>query len=427
MWKNPKLNDKPNLTLLEGLFTTLPPDAGRAVRAVIALADRAGIPLYLVGGPLRDLLLGHPSLDIDLLVEANAPDLAAEVAAGLGTRPKLHHAFGTATIRGDGWHIDLATARRETYRRPGALPEVTPATVDEDLHRRDFTVNAMALRLSGAAAGAVLNPAGGKEDLDARLIRVLHQRSFQDDATRIFRAARYEARLGFQIEPQTLAWLRRDVSYVGAISGARLHSELSRIFREQWPEHALMRLDGTGALRAIYPALEFGAGEADALAWLRSVHPHGLAAACWPLLLRPDTSPEDAIAVARRIALTNAQTAKLLAMPGLYLFLDSLQSPALCRSEIAGLLEPFPAPALWAFAALHPGVVRERLIDYLHRAHSLKPLLRGDDVIALGVPRGPDVGEVLRRLRAAKLDGEVKTRRDEERLVRGLLAGAPAR
>ncbi len=426
MRKNPKLNDKPALSLLDAWFITLPADAGRAVRAAIVLADRSGTPLYLVGGPLRDLLLGHASLDIDLLVEGNAAQLAAELAAGLGTRPKLHHAFGTATIRGDGWHIDLATARRETYRRPGALPDVTAASVHEDLRRRDFTINAMALRLDGPNAGELLDPFAGEADLRAGLIRALHDRSFQDDATRIFRAARYEARLGLQIEQRTLAWLRRDLTCLHAISGARLHREFSRLFREEAPERPLVRLDEIGALRAVQPSLRFGRDESDALVWLRRTHPHGFAAACWPLLAHT-VSETDAVPLARRLSLTNAQAAKVQAMPRLRALLARLAAPSLQRSALVDLLAPLPLPALWAFAALHPGPVRERCLDYLNRAHSLKPLLRGDDVIGLGVRRGPDVGEVLRRLRAAKLDGEVKTRRDEERFVRSLLAGAPAR
>jgi tRNA nucleotidyltransferase (CCA-adding enzyme) len=415
MWKNPKLIDK--------WFSAIPPDARRAARVLQALAETRSIPLYLVGGPLRDLLLGHPSLDLDLVIEGDAPALARDVALSLGAHLKLHPAFGTATIRDDAWHIDVATARRETYRRPGALPDVTPASLDEDLGRRDFTVNAMALRLDGPDTGLLLDPFGGNADLRAGLIRALHERTFEDDATRILRAARYEARLGFQIEPGTLGWLRRDAGFLNTISGARLHHEFSRIFREGTPERALARLAETGALQAIHPAITFGPEQASALAWLRGAHPHGLAAACWPLLAHA-ASEAEAAAISRRLALTNAQAAKARAMPELRSLLGRLEEPRPRRSELVDLLGPFPLPAIWAFAALHPGVIRRRCRDYIESAHTLKPLLRGDDVIALGVPRGPDVGDVLRRLRTAKLDGEVKTRRDEERFVRSMLAGA---
>ncbi|HET9477453.1 MAG TPA: hypothetical protein VFP63_08195 [Dehalococcoidia bacterium] len=382
--------------------------------------------MFLVGGPLRDLLVERASLDVDLVAEGDGIALARTLTASLGTRPRVHPAFGTATVTGDHWHIDVATARRETYRRPGALPDVTRATVDDDLRRRDFTINAMALRLDGPDAGTLLDPLGGESDLRHGLIRVLHEGSFRDDATRILRAARYQARFRFQMEPQTLAWLRRDTPCLDTITGARLHREFSRIFREAEPELALSLLDKTGALAAIHSGLAFPPERLAVLGWLRSAHPHGLASACWPLLASA-AAPGQASGAARRVALTKTQTAAVEAMPRLRELAGALHSPSLRRSELVDILAPFPVAALWAFAAVEAGPVRERCLDYLERARHLKTVLRGDDVIALGVRRGPEVGDVLRRLRTAKLDGEVKTRRDEERFVRGLLAGAPAR
>lgn len=418
MWKNPKLIDK--------WFRTLPVDVRQAVYATVRLAEERGTALYLVGGPLRDLLLGRTSIDIDFLVEGDAVALARGAAAVLDDRPKTHPAFGTATIPGDHWHIDFATARRESYRRPGALPEVVPATVQDDLQRRDFTINAMALRVDGGDAGALLDPFGGETDLRAGLIRALHEGSFRDDATRILRAARYSARLGFQIESATLAWLRRDKASVQTISGARLHREFSHIFREAEPERALSLLEETGVLADVHPAIAFPSERAAALIWLREAHPHGLPAVCWPLLACGAT-PGQASAMASRLALTKAQTAAMEALPRLRVLADRLASTSLRRSEIAEVLACYPPPAVWALAAVEGPIVRERCVDYLERGRHLRPVLRGDDVMALGVPRGRDVGEVLRRLQVAKLDGEVKTRRDEERFVRGLRAGAPAR
>ncbi len=219
------------------------------------------VPLYLVGGPLRDLLLDRPLIDIDIAVEGDAMALATELATLVtkqktprSARPKpppsvraepveaaaattpapgvvTHPRFGTATVRIPGHHIDLVTARSETYARPGALPTVRPATIEEDLLRRDFTINALALRLSSPRRGEIIDPTGGRRDLDARLIRVLHEHSFQDDATRILRGFRYATRLGFEIEPETLACIDRDLRYLDTISGARLHHEFARISR----------------------------------------------------------------------------------------------------------------------------------------------------------------------------------------------------
>ncbi len=416
MSKNPKLIDK--------WFRTLPSGAEQAVRALVRLAEERRSALYLVGGPLRDLFLDRTSLDIDLLVEGDAPALARELAAPLNMRLKQHAAFGTATVNGDGWHIDLATARCETYRRPGALPAVTPATVEEDLRRRDFTINAMALRLDGPEAGVLLDPFAGQRDVAGRAIRVLHERSFQDDATRILRAARYAHRLAFHYDERTAKWMRRDAGYLQTMSPARIHHELARILFEPEPEAILLALDGDGALQAVHPALRFDGLQANGFREVRTfgVSPH---AAYWPLLVWPEREA-DAEGISSRITLTRRQFEAVESLPrnrDLPARLSGDDRP----SQAAALLAAVPVPALYALAAMTDGRARQRILDYLHRGRTLKTRLRGDDVIALGVPRGPQVGEVLRRLRLAKLDGEVKTRRDEERFVRSLLAGAPAR
>ena len=163
-------------------------------------AERLDAPLYLVGGPVRDLLLRRPSTDLDLVAEGNVEVLARRVAEAVGSKALLHRRFGTATVKSNGVRLDLATARKEVYARPGALPSVTTGTIEEDLQRRDFTMNAMALGLSGRHVGRLLDPAGGFADLTQGVVRILHKRSFEDDATRIFRAIRYEQRLGFRLD-----------------------------------------------------------------------------------------------------------------------------------------------------------------------------------------------------------------------------------
>ena len=447
-----------NPNLIGKLSAPLPPAARQLLDNLLRLAHQHGAPAYLVGGPLRDLLLDRPSLDLDITVEADAIDIARRLAtsdpqrrdapqARLGAetgvaattfepRVKIHPAFGTATVRTDGFHLDLITARSETYARPGALPTVKPASIREDLLRRDFTINSLALRLNGPQRGEILDPAGGLADLDARLIRALHDRSFQDDATRILRAVRYASRLEFTIEPGTLAWIERDLPYLQTISGARLHHEFSRIFAEEAPEKALRSLHDYGVLAAIHLALRFDPTQAGAFARLRQLNPTGARAAYSPALAWRLSEPETAD-LGRRLALTKAQRAALEAMPALQdVELSSvaqgpslepapLRDPHLKRSTLVELLSPFPLPALWAFAALSDDpTVRDRLLDYLTKARHERPHLTGDDLIAMGLTPGPAVGEALRRLRAARLDGEVKSRKDEERLAAKLVATA---
>jgi tRNA nucleotidyltransferase (CCA-adding enzyme) len=414
--RNPKLIDK---------FTAaLPAPARRLLDEFLRIAERHCAPLYLVGGPLRDLLLERPSLDIDIAVEGDAISIARRLAEATGGRVVAHRAFLTAKVRLPGFRLDLITARSETYTHPGALPTVKPATIRDDLLRRDFTINAIALRLNGRDAGEILDPANGQCDLDARLIRVLHERSFQDDATRILRAFRYATRLGFEIEPETLAWIARDLRYLDTISGARLHHEFARIFAEHAPEDIVLPLHQTGALCDIHPALSFARGHAEAFAHLRELDPTGPRSAYWPVLASELTESE-AASLARRLAATKPQREAMLAMPALRELSPRLRRDDLKRSIVAEMLSSYPLPALWAFAALTDDpTAREGLRDYLTKARHERPHLTGDDLIAMGIPRGPAVGEILRRLRNARLDGETTTREDETRLARGLVAAS---
>jgi tRNA nucleotidyltransferase (CCA-adding enzyme) len=420
---------------------------------LISVAEGRNTPAYLVGGPLRDLLLNRPSLDIDIAVEGDAMALARDLALSISGRYKAltarpealeesalrgakgraatttfeprvisHPAFLTATVRIPGHRLDLITARSETYARPGALPSVTPATIREDLLRRDFTINALALRLNSPRRGEALDQSGGLADLDARLVRVLHERSFQDDATRILRALRYATRFGFQIEPDTLKWLERDVCYLETISGSRLHHEFGRILAEHAPEDIFCRLHELGALAAIHPALRFETEHSAAFARLRELNPTGARSSYWPVLAWNLTEPQ-ALDLARRLGVTKPQREALRAMPALQRLGPNLAGPSLKRSALTELLSPFPLPALWTFAALSDDpTIRDRILDYLTNARHERPHLTGDDLLALGVPQGQQVGDILRRLRNARLDGEVASREEEERLARRLIA-----
>ncbi len=331
--------------LTDRLSAQLQPRARALLDAVVGLADSRGLRAFLVGGTVRDLLLGRNSLDVDVAIEGDAVALAREVASATGARLAKTTAFGTATVVSGSFHLDLVTTRSETYAHPGALPKVHPSTIDDDLVRRDFTINAMALQLNGAAPGKLLDPAGGEADLRAGLVRVIHDGSFRDDATRILRAARYEARFGFRLEEATADLLGRDLSYLDRISGTRIRQELQRTFQESEPERALLRLEKLGALAAIHPGLSFPEASAEAFPRLRKLGAPPLAG--WPLLcLASDAGrrPE----IVRRLALTKAQREVVLGLAG-------IDGPALAQAErpsqVAHLLDPLPLPAVYAFAA----------------------------------------------------------------------------
>jgi tRNA nucleotidyltransferase (CCA-adding enzyme) len=420
MSKNPNFIDK--------WYRSLPIDTARALSGIVATADASDASLYLVGGPVRDLLLGHPSLDIDLVTESDAIDLATRAAQYLDAQLKIHPTFRTATIRvspsssfplPSSSSIDIATARTETYARPGALPKVhTPATIEQDLLRRDFTVNAIALRLNGPNRGEIIDPTDGRADLDARRIRILHDRSFQDDPTRIFRAARYAARFHFRIEKGAAASISRDAGTLTAISGTRLRAELAAILAEQRPEVALMHLRKWGALHRTHPALSFGEERQFIFESLRSLASHVMISAGWTILAW-HLSDGEARSLSRRLALTRRQSALVTAAPSMRKFEERLAAAPPVRSGLVSLLSPYPLGAIWALAAASDAA-RDQCLDYINRARHIRPILRGDDLIALGIPEGPTLGEMLTRLRAAKIDGKIKTKADEIQYLKSI-------
>lgn len=406
--------------LIDKSSANLPPAAARLVREIVRLAGDTGFNAYFVGGPIRDLLLERPTANADVTIEGDAIAIARQLKSRPNFRVVLHPSFGTAVITSGDTVLDLVTARSETYDQPGALPAVTPGTIDDDIRRRDLTINAIALALNGPREGEIIDPLNGRADLEAGLIRALHRGSFQDDATRILRAARYEARFGFRIEPETESWIRRDARCLDTISGARIHHEFVRTFEEHQPERALIRLAELGALEAIHPALTFDEDRARAFADLRSLGRRGARPANWPLLAW-DVTPGAVPALARRLALRKRQAEAVAAAPRVRALERSLESE-LANSRLVELLDPFPLPALWALAAAtHSEAVRRRTVRYLRSLRRVRPALNGDDIIALGASEGPHVGHVLRRLKTAKLDGEVRTPADEERLARELL------
>jgi len=390
-------------------------DVYRLVLGVVdRLANEEALEAYLVGGPVRDRLLGIPATDLDITVVGDAPRMAERLASQFGGRLTVHHRFGTATVDAAGVTIDLVTARRETYRSAGALPDVQPGDIEDDLARRDFTINAMAIPVAGHESDLV-DLHGGKRDLAAGLVRVLHELSFRDDPTRMLRAVRYAARFEFDIEPET-ADLMASALASGAMStltGDRLRHELARILQEPDPAATLRRADEAGVLRAIHPSLSAAHLPAT------SAMPHGpltwVAALAWPLSaaeagsltarLNAPSDWERVISDAVRVRRLSPQ-------------LSDPRTDAVRPSEVCGLLDGLAPDALRAAMMLAPTPAANRIDRYLGEWWTVAPRLRGDDVLALGVPAGPAVGEALRALRRARLDGVTRSRADEEEMAR---------
>jgi tRNA nucleotidyltransferase (CCA-adding enzyme) len=392
------------------------------MRTAGELAQQRGERLYLVGGVVRDLILERDNLDLDLVLEGDAISLAQALALQKKGEAVTHSRFGTATVRWHGRSTDLATARAETYARPGALPDVKPGTIETDLARRDFTINAMAVTL-GEPFGGLLDPYGGRQDLDDRLVRVLHPKSFTDDATRIWRALRYEQRLDFTLEPATLALLKRDTARLDTISGDRIRHELERVLREEMPEKALQRAAELGALARLHPALKGDAWLAEKFARAREMSlPEPPPAPLYLALMVYRLGDAEAEKLMTYLNLPRASVLALRETAALREKIGELSVPGLAPSRIYDLLHGFSTTPLLANAiAAGSPITAEHIQLYLDPLRYVNPVLGGEDLKKLGVPEGPQMKEILHMLRAARLDGKIDSRQDEVEWVRGFL------
>ncbi|TAK13105.1 MAG: CBS domain-containing protein [Anaerolineae bacterium] len=410
------------------------------LKAVAHTAREQGDALYIVGGFVRDLLLDHPSLDMDLVVEGDAIALADALAKRYGGKVTSHKRFGTAKWQLAGIAAELATAlslkdepamdpatlpdsldlvsaRREFYTHPTALPTVERGSIKLDLHRRDFTINTLALRLDGHHYGDLLDFWGGMQDLKDGIVRVLHSLSFVDDPTRMLRAVRFEQRFGYQISNRTQELLQNALPLLDRVSGDRLRHELGAILHEPNWDRMLARLAKLEVLDAVHPALVFDAAAKKRVAlalgaqpgpqWELAAHhdsmplPEALTYVVW-MLERPSV---EAASMAGRLRLPGWLTKALLAANRLLPKLDTLaDGPA---SAAVAALDEAPPLALYALHLAGSKAARGMLETYIGKWRAVQPLTTGHDLRARGIPAGPLYRQVLLALRAAWLDGEV--------------------
>jgi tRNA nucleotidyltransferase (CCA-adding enzyme) len=370
-------------------------------------------PAYLVGGAVRDLLLGADSVDLDVALEGDALSAAWELADRLDGRAMTHERFGTATVRADDLTVDLAGTRRERYESPGALPEVEPAPLADDLARRDFTVNAMAVGLTGADLGVLHDPHGGNEDLTAGLIRVLHPGSFADDPTRLLRAVRYESRLGFRMDQETERLAREAVAggALETVSGPRVRDELMDLLGETEMPAALDRLRELGIDRGLHPALE--ADSAIAAASALGSAETGAERRLSALAALVSKAPDDLEPWLDTLALGRGDRMRVAAA--------ARQGPSLPRalraelppSALQALLRCEPAETL-AVALAH-GAPAGPIHRFIADLRDVQLEITGDDLVAAGVAQSPAIGRALDATLRLKLDGRVSGREEELR------------
>ena len=432
------------MNLKSKLKSALSEDHLHLLHVIADVAGSFGYPIYIVGGSVRDLILGRPINDFDLTVEGDAGAFAESMMRKLGGKILLHSKFGTAKwtptkstferlnvpiLEPEKFppFLDFVTARSEVYSQPGALPTIKKSSLNDDLRRRDFTINAMAVRLDGFHFGELVDVADGWADLERGLIRVLHPRSFVDDPTRMFRAVRYAGRYAFEIESDTLTLFNDEAkSVLSDLSGERLRHEIDLIFDEVTPIFMLDELKNLGLMSMIHPALPNadhtlvtkivdqpveGLGEftvPDILSFKQTLG--------WILFLI-NLLNKDIEVIAEKLAFPALLAGATLSASSLLSDLPSYKDwkPSQWTFHLDGL-PPLAVYAVWL------GSPTRALHEYLVKWRNINPFTSGDDLKKHGLIPGPKYKEILSRLRAAWLDGEVTTKDEEAELRDRLIA-----
>lgn len=462
LWDEDNLPHRHAGEIAQRLRISLPPLHHALLRLVGQEVARLDFTVYAVGGFVRDLLLNGgdftvAALDMDIVIEGNAIAFAHHMQTLYGGRVVPHKRFNTAKWILDDpdhplrtaqlladlqvapgstklpAHLDFVTARTEFYTAPTVLPTVEDSNIKLDLHRRDFTINTLALCLNPDRWGELLDFYGGLNDLHGGVIRVLHSLSFVDDPTRILRAVRYEQRFNFHIEPRTLELLLDAVELLDRVTPTRIRHELERILQEDRPEKALGRLYELGILSRLHPNLKVDDWVrrrfADLRAWraagrgLAALHEEPIERLYWGLLVfRLPSTANDSLT--NRLGLRGETQRLIRGLARLYQRLGDLDRPDLPPSAVVELLDDIdPAALALAYIACgdRPAVVAH--LSHYHREwRHIHAELTGHDLAALGIPRGPLYGRILHALRAARLDGTITTRAEEESLARSLAA-----
>ena len=428
-----------------GLLNRLPRARTSLLRALGNLADEGGVSLYLVGGVVRDLLLKRETWDLDLTVEGDGIAFARLVADRYRAGLAVFERFATARLAfPDGLKIDIATTRRESYAQPALLPTVQPASIEEDLSRRDFTINAMAIQLNRATFGQLFDPYGGQRDLRTRAIRVLHADSFQDDPTRIFRAIRFEQRFGFHLDPATARLLAQSAStnLIQQLSGPRLRNEILLLLPERDPVRAIARLAQLKLLRFLHRSLCYTksvkrtvTAVPKAFAWWGRRFPDSVIdkPIVYLMALSSESSPAVVAAMIRRLAFSREQAKKVnIGRRRVDRVLKRLTDPGAVRhSQVFRLLADFSDEALVLLLAKQPsaqsGVRLKRYLEAYMKNKAVKTALTGRDLQAMGLEPGPQYTTILGKLLDARIDGVATTEAEERVFVRKWLGNQNVR
>ncbi len=418
---------------LKGLMDDrLPVKIIKFLKRIGGLGDKEKKSVFVVGGFVRDLILGVPNYDIDIVVEGDGISFADKLAQGLKAKVRKHKKFGTAVIYlSDGFKIDVATARTEYYHYPAALPQVTGSSIEADLYRRDFTINALAICLNKDRFGRLIDFFGGERDLKKGIIRALHDLSFVEDPTRIFRAVRFEQRYGFRIDRPTRHLIRTAVNLemFDWLTNQRLLEELILILSEKEPVKAIKRMSEFNELRFIHPRIELTRDLKQlfkslkvAIEWVRKKLPHEKINSwlIYFLALLDNLDKNETQQVINKFIFSrrNGNLILLSKEKGPQLS-NNLRTKGLKNSEIFCQLMGLPLEVLvYLLAKAGSSREEERIKKFISELRKIHPLIQGKDLAGLGIKEGPVYKEIFRNILWNKLDGKIKTKKDEIVFVR---------
>lgn len=414
----------------------LPREIKSLIQLASSIASSNNMSIYLVGGCVRDLLLRVKNLDLDIVVEGDGISFAEDFADKLKARLIRHRRFGTATVTLDsGLKVDIATSRRELYPKPASLPQVLSGTLKDDLRRRDFTINAMAINISGRDFGSLIDLFNGKDDLHHKKIRVLHNLSFIDDPTRILRAIRFKERYNFKIESKTLGLLREAVriKMLDKVEPQRLRDELILILKEEDPIEQIRRIQELVGFNFITPKLYVSSktykllkGIKNEIEWFKGAYPRRRQLGTWLIYfmgLTDSLRTNDVKSVLKKFAFHKGEEKIILSSHKIDNHLiRQLSQNKIKPYKILDMLQPLSYETVIFIKAKYKNrYIKRHIEDFLKIYNTIRLGVSGKDLLRLGINPGPDYQKILYKVLNAKLNGSVKTKEDELALIKRLV------
>jgi len=407
---------------MKDIMKILPAPVKKVVMAGVGFAELNNYRIYIVGGAVRDYFMSIKPIDVDVVIEGNGLKIAELISAKFGLPLVRHERFITATIKIDGYEVDFSTARKEVYKKPAALPDVVPATIEEDLQRRDFTINAIAISLNKKDYLKVIDPFNGLIDIQNKIIRVLHDKSFVDDPTRVFRAIRYMSRFGFNIEQHTeqLIFKALKDNTFGGLTSSRIFNEFKLLFSEKEPGICLKNLRKYHLVQTFSESIKVSEKLLNIFYRIPEINNKLGITEQWRvciLALLRGLSPEERKLIIQKYPFDRHLIDSLNQIEEFHRVCRSLNRK-IDNSKLFMTLRDFKDDIIiYGIASTESSLIALNLKRFI-KLRKCRAVLSGHDLKKLGIPEGPHYNRILREVHLLYLDGKLKNKKDAERWVK---------